>query len=281
MIVGYITLGPTGMTLLSRPSACGADAELLLSPRLYVRVDEEGAWPDPTGPRLAARVRRRKYITSEEVLARARELHGNPQAVSLVPTELIFPGAQSDEPGLLAIAGGDPIAKLGRNLNHTHRRHRFRAPRNRVRHLPLVFACLFCTVSVAACLVTRQTAQDAHAALVVSMSALTSAQGRVNMMNELQQEAGTLQRTITDLDQFAFVPPATLVGTIAAALPATVTAQRVSVGGYRFVVDARGSTLLPAARELEALPMVTDVTVQSRSEDNELVSGQIRGRLGP
>ncbi len=281
MIVGYVTLGPDGMTLLPRPGARGADAELLLSPRLYVRVDEEDAWPDSVGRRLIARVGRRRYVTSEEVLARARELHGGPRAVSLVPTELIFPGAQSDEPGLLAIVGGDPTTKLGRNLNHAHRRHRFRAPRNRFRHLPLVLACVFCTASVAACLVTGRTAQEAHTAFVVSIPALAAAEGRANTVNELRQEAETLQRTIADLDQFAFMPPATLIGTIAAALPATVTAQRVSVGGHRFVVDARGSALLPAARALEALPMVTDVTVQSRSEDNGLVSGQIRGRLGP
>ena len=286
MIVGYVTLGPDGMTLLPRPGARGAGAELLLSPRLYVRLDEEHEWPDSVGRRLTARVGRRKYVTSEEVLTRARGLHGGPRAVSLVPTEVIFPGAQSDEQGLLAIAGcdntaGNPTAKLARNVNHAHRRHRFRAPRNRARHTLLVLACVLCTVSVAACLVTRRTAQHAHAALVVSMSALASAEGRANTVNELLQQAETLQRTIADLDHFAFLPPATLIGTIVAALPATVTAQRVSVGGYRFVVDARGSTLLPAARKLEALPMVTDVTVQSRSEDDGLVSGQIRGRLGP
>jgi hypothetical protein len=113
------------------------------------------------------------------------------------------------------------------------------------------------------------------------MSALASATDRLGRVSELQQESEALHRTIAGLDQFAFVPPATLVGTIAAALPATVTVQRVSVEGYRFVVDARGSSLLPTARELAALPMVTDVTVQSRSEGNGVVSGQVRGRLGP
>jgi hypothetical protein len=100
-------------------------------------------------------------------------------------------------------------------------------------------------------------------------------------VDELRQEAETMRLRITYLDQFAFVPPATLIGAITAALPATVTVQRVSVEGYRFVMDVRGSDLLPAARELDALPMVTDVTVQSRSEGNGVVAGQIRGRLGP
>ncbi|MBU8912870.1 MAG: hypothetical protein KOO61_02530, partial [Spirochaetales bacterium] len=251
MIVGYVTLGPDGMELLPRSGAHGATAELLLSPRLYVRAGEEHMWPDPMDGRLVARVGRRRYVTSKEVLARARELYGSPRTVSLVPTELVSPGAQSDEPGLVETAG-----ESGRRLNRSHRRHRFRGPRNRAGHVLLVLACVLCAASVATCLATRQAARDTHADLVASMSALASAESRSNRVSELRQEAETLQRTIADLDHFAFVPPATLIGAITAVLPAAVTAQRVSVGGYRFVVDARGSSLLAAAGELEALPMV-------------------------
>ena len=276
MIVGYVTIGPGGMKLLPRAGAHGANAELLLSPQLYVRAGEKSMWPDPTDGRLVARVGRRRYVTSKEVLARARQLCGSPRTVSLVPMELISPGAQSDEPGLTATAG-----QSARRLNRSHRRHRFRGPRSRFRHLLLVLACVFCMASVATCLVTRRTAQDTHANLVASMSALASAKSRANGVSELRQDAEALQRTIAQLDHFAFVPPATLIAAITAVLPATVTAQRVSVGGYRFVVDVRGSSLLGAAREIEALPMITEVTVQSRSDSNGVVSGQIRGRLGP
>ncbi len=290
MIVGYVTLGPGGMTLLPRQvtgrahsrrglraGPHGADAELLLSPLLYVPADGEHEWPDPTRRRLVARIEGRRYITSEEVLARARELHGSPRTVSLIPTELIFPGARSDDRGLVEGSAG----KSDRSLNRSHRRHRFRGPRNRARHLLFILACVLCAASVTAWLATRRPAHDAYAKLTAARSALASAIDRAGKVSELQQESEALHRKIAGLDQFAFVQPATLVGAIAAALPATVTIQRVSVGGYRFVVDARGSSLLPTARELEALPMVTDVTVQSRSGDNGMVFGQIRGRFGP
>lgn len=284
MIAGYVTLGPAGITILprggiGRSRTPRTSVELLLSPRLYIRADGNGGWPDPTCRSLVARIGPRRFITSEEVLTRAQQLHGGSQTVRLIPTELIYAGAQSDEPRFLATPGdGDP-ADAG--LNRSHRRHRFRAPRRRARHVFLVLAFLLCTAAVAAFIMTGQTAQEARAVLVTSMSAVAAATGRASRVDELRQEAETMRLEIAHLDRFAFVPPATLIGAIAAGLLPAVTVQRVSVEGYRFVLEIRGSDLLPAARDLEALPMVTEVTVQSRSEGNGMVAGQIRGRLGP
>jgi len=271
VIVGYITVGTGGMKLLPRENprpgeradTRRTDVELMLSPRLYVCADEEIVWPDPTARQLVARVGRRRYITAEAVLDRAQELHGGPKTVSLIP------------------AADDFSAKPNRSMNRPHRRHRFYAPRSRARHLLFAFGCLLCAASVAACLVTGQSAQTAKAEFEATESAVAIATNHANRVVELHREVEALQQSIARLDQYVSVPPATLIGAIVATLPATISVQQVSIGEDRFIVDARGDTLLPAAQALETLPMVTDVTVQSRSEGNGLVFGQIRGRLGP
>jgi hypothetical protein len=254
----------------TRRARRGGDKELVLSPRLYLSADDDNLWPDPDAARLVARVNRRRYVTSEAVLGAATGLGGDSEAVSLIPAAAVFDEASSEA-----------SSQSARGFNGSHRRHRFRSPPNRARCVRFAVVAILCMASVGGFLATHRSARTTRAELVVSASALASAEDLLAVVSDLEREAGALQETIAGLDQFALVPPASLVGAIVAALPATVTVGRLSIGRESFVVDARGDNLLGAVGALEALTMVADVTVQSRSEADGSVSGQIRGRLGP
>jgi type II secretory pathway component PulM len=262
-------------------------AEFVLSPRLYLCAGGDNLWPDPDSGRLVARLRGGTCVTSQAVLAAVSALSGESGPATLIPAQAVFSGAGPRERDLLTgledgqLASPNSTDRSVRRLNQSHRRHQFRPLPNRPRRVRLAGAVILCLVSAVGFVATMEPARDARAQVTVSANLLASAQERLAAVNRLQREAETLEEATAGLDQFALVPPASLVGAIVSSLPPTVTAARLQVGRENFVVELRGEDLLQPVQALSALAMITDVTVQSRSEADGSVSGEIRGRIGP